>query len=154
MITGDVNSGKTTALINHYKMNRQGDGFALPKFFLSGRPAGQEILRLSTCEKKLFSYTDEFRGLYPPAFSHYQNYYFTAGGIAFANTIAEEIIQNNINPVYLDEIGPVELMKRGFYPIVLTMLACKKDLFLVVRSSCLEDAENLFRIHADRILAL
>ncbi|MBW7571511.1 nucleoside-triphosphatase [Caproiciproducens faecalis] len=154
VITGDINSGKTTVLINHYKINRQGDGFALPKFSIPGRAAGQKIMRLSTGEKKILSYSNGFEILNPSEAFRYKNYHFTKNGIAFANKIAADIINNNTNPVYLDEIGPVELMKSGFYYIVLAMLDHKKDMFLVVRSTCLEDVLNLFHIHADRIIAL
>lgn len=154
MITGDINCGKTTALIEMYKKNRWGDGFALPKFFISGKPAGQNITRLSTTEQKIFSFTDGFEYKRQSVSFRYRNYHFTETGLTFAYEIADEIMKKNINPVYIDEIGPIEIMKKGFYPIILSMLDLKRDLFLVVRSSCCKDVVNLFQITPDHIIAL
>lgn len=137
-----------------YKKNRRGDGFALPKFFISGKPAGQNIMRLSTSEQKIFSFTDEFKCKRQSDSLRYRNYHFTKAGLTFAYEIADEIIKKNINPVYIDEIGPVEIIKKGLYPIVLSMLDLKRDLFLVVRSSCYNDLVNLFQITSDHTIAL
>jgi nucleoside-triphosphatase THEP1 len=152
IITGAVNSGKTTQLLKFYSENRQGEGFALPKYYVNGNYAGQKIVRLSSGESTIFSLTKSY---IPPHWHedfHYENYSFSAEGMLLANHITDDIIMNNLNPVFIDEVGPLEIQKKGFYFITRKMISYQKDLFLTVRSACIQDIISLFNIKLSRLI--
>lgn len=145
IITGNINSGKTTRLLSIYNAKKQGDGFYSPKVFIDGHYAGQEIIRLSTGERKFFSFKT---GFIPDGWDeeyHYQSYSFSYNGFLFVRNIILDIIQNNIEPIFVDEIGPLELNEQGFYNILNLLLKTDKDMYITVRQSCVNDVINKFR---------
>ncbi|WP_312693952.1 nucleoside-triphosphatase [Caproiciproducens sp.] len=152
MITGAVNSGKTTQLLKLYNAGRQGEGFALPKYYINGNYAGQKIVRLSNGDSTIFSLTESYIPAHWQEEFHYKNYSFSLEGMHFANHISDDIIMNNLNPVFIDEIGPLEIQKKGFYSITCKMIAYQKDLFLTVRSACIQDIISLFDIKLCRLI--
>jgi nucleoside-triphosphatase THEP1 len=152
IITGAINSGKTTQLLKIYNATRQGEGFALPKYYINGNYAGQKIVRLSNGNSTIFSLKESY---IPPNWKedfHYENYSFSLEGMQFANHISDDIIRNHLNPVFIDEIGPLEIQKKGFYFIMRKMIICRKDLFLTVRSACIQDIIALFNIKLCRFI--
>lgn len=146
IITGEINSGKTTRLMNLFSKIGTGDGIALPKYFVEGQYAGQNIIHLSSGQSMLFSLKDDF---IPDGWSEqarYMNYSFSAEGLLFADRIFNEIIYKNLNPVFIDEIGPLELRKEGFFSALRQLLVLQKEIYITVRTSCLSDVLRLFNI--------
>lgn len=146
IITGSIDSGKTAKLISLYRMKKTGGGIALPKYYVNGQCAGQRIVRLSTGDSMIFSLKDPF---IPDGFQarfRYSNYSFSTEGFLFAKHVADEIMKDHISCVFWDEIGPLELNKKGFYSILCGFLADRKDLCTVVRDSCLQGFLRLFNI--------
>jgi len=146
IITGNINSGKTTRLLCIYNAKQQGDGFYSPKIFIDGHYAGQEVVRLSTEERKLFSFK---KGFIPEGWDeqyYYHSYSFSNNGFLFVRNIVLDIMQNNIEPIYVDEIGPLELNEQGFYNILNLLLKTDKDMYITVRESCIKDVIKKFRL--------
>jgi nucleoside-triphosphatase THEP1 len=146
IITGEIDSGKTTALLSIYRRLGRGDGVVLPKFYLGGRCLGQRIMRLSTKETTLFSIKFPYA---PDLFDErlrLGEFAFSDKGLKFAEMVLEEIIRKRINPVFIDEIGPLELMGDGFYNQLKKAVSLEGDLYISVRSRCLRDVLKLFDI--------
>lgn len=137
ILTGAVNSGKTTRLMSLYKKEKQGDGIALPKIHVKGQYVGQDILRLSTGASVPFSRVLPHLPKGWDEGERYQNYSFSLGGITFGRAVLGEMIKSPVNPVFIDEIGPLELLGEGFYSVFYTLLSCQKDMVVTVRDSCL-----------------
>lgn len=154
IITGEIDSGKTTRLISLYKSNRQGDGFALPKFYWNGIYIGQKIIRLSTGVSTVFSLKRPFLPSGWREMEYYKNYSFSEGGMLFATQTVDCIIESHSSPVYLDEIGPLELEGKGLCELLLRMLAVKTDLYITVRSACLQDVMERFQIKPAQFMTL
>jgi len=155
IITGEINSGKTTALQTLYRHLQKGDGIALPKYYRDGEYCGQRILQLATGQAELFSLRQEHIPAGWTERYRLNNYYsFAEKGMFLAENICGKIIKEQINPVFMDEIGPLELQKQGFYAILGQMIYLKKDLYLVVRKSCLDDVLRLFAISSFYLLTV
>lgn len=142
IITGPVNSGKSTRLLSIYNNTKNGDGFYLKKTFKGSLYTGQEIIRLSSGIKMPFSYLADFIPEYWDEACRYKNYSFSRAALKFA----EDIFAENFNPAFLDELGPIELAGEGFYDIFNNLLKTNKDIYAVVRYECLFDIINKFDI--------
>lgn len=146
IITGEIDCGKTTKLQLLYNDIGRGDGFILKKIYVDGINIGQKILQLSTGESRTFSIRD---GAYDEGWDEiyrYGPYSFSKTGFLFAQAIAQNILDNGIEPIFMDEIGPLELQKKGFYNIFNNFLATGLDIYVVVRFSCVKDVIKLFNI--------
>lgn len=152
IITGKINSGKTSRLVKLYGEINRGDGFFCRKNYIANHYAGQMIVRITTGESACFSFKKNY---IPPKWDEayaYEDYSFSHTGFLFAKKIAMEIVQRNIQPVFIDEIGPLELMERGFHEILKQFLYLETNLYLVIRASCLMEVINKYRIVAFRIV--
>ena len=152
IITGEINSGKTSRLVKLYGEINRGDGFFCRKNYVANQYAGQMIVRLTTGESTCFTYKQKF---IPPGWDEgyiYEDYSFSRTGLLFAKRIAMEIVYRNIQPVFIDEIGPLELMGSGFHKILEQFLYLETNLYLVIRASCLMEVINKYHIATFNII--
>jgi len=152
IITGEINSGKTSRLVKLYGEINRGDGFFCRKNYIANHYTGQMIVRLTTGESTCFSFKQDF---IPPGWDEvytFDDYSFSRAGILFAQKVAMEIVQRNIQPVFIDEIGPLELMESGFHEILEQFLYLETNLYLVIRASCLLEVINKYHIAAFQIV--
>jgi nucleoside-triphosphatase THEP1 len=146
IITGGIDEGKTRGLEAIYRQMKKGDGWTSRKVFLNEEFVGYEILRLSTNEKLPLAYKKKY---VPPGWDEIYSigpFCFSKRAFEFAGKIIDEIIDKNINPVFIDEIGPLELQGKGFCPMLEKILKTQKDVYIVVRSHCVEAVINRFEI--------
>ena len=139
IITGKINSGKTTKLLSLFDQNINGDGFACVKRFDNDKFLGYNILHLQTGKSIPFSYQknctpDNWNEMF-----QFGKFSFSKEGFVFADKIIDSIIKKNMEPIFIDEVGPVEiLLKKGFYKIVKKVLNTNKKCFLTVRSDMVD----------------
>ena len=151
VITGDINTGKSTYLLSLYHQIDTGDGFYNRKIYSGTIYIGQEIVQLSSGKTCAFSYrrnqlSDHWDELYT-----YQDYSFSRSGLRFCS----EIIHSNLNnqlPFFIDEIGPLELQEKGLYQDFQRLLQTKKDIYVVIRNRCLSEVLFKFGIQDYKIL--
>lgn len=145
IITGDINSGKSTYLLSLFYKNNMGDGFYNRKLFADSSYIGQEVIHLSTGNTCPFSYrSDYIREGWDELFT-YQDYSFSHSGLLFCRDIINNMLNNN-QPAYIDEIGPLELQEQGLYDDFRRLLQTKKDIYVVIRNRCLSEVLYKFEI--------
>lgn len=152
IITGKIDSGKTTRLLSIFHTLKSGDGFALKKVYADGIPIGQNIHWLSMREYKPFSIK---RGYLPEIWDEAYSlgpYSFSANGLAYAGSIIIHALKHNAQPLYIDEIGPLELENKGFAQLLNLALECHKDIYITVRDNCLDAVAKKFNIGCFRLL--
>ncbi len=145
IITGNINSGKTTALIEHYQTHKRGDGFACIKIMRGSRVHAYEALRLKTGERKLLTI---HKNDYDCAMGEAQTigpYRLLNRTIAWMENAMQTMKQHAVAPIYFDEIGPLEIAHQGFHAILKLCLEC--DYVVVIRKQCLEDAIAQYQMH-------
>jgi nucleoside-triphosphatase THEP1 len=147
IITGAINEGKTQKMVSLYNQLNKGDGFVSKKIFNRDKNfAGYEIERLSTKEKLPLAYK---QGYVPTGWDEIFRigpFRFSKAAVAFAENIIDDIIRRGIEPVFIDEIGPLELQGQGFSAILTKTLNAQKDVYISVRSFCVEDVKKKFKI--------
>lgn len=151
-ITGEVNSGKTTRLVSLYQAGGCGDGFFCGKIMVQGMYAGQRIIRLSTGESRLFSLREAFL---PPKWSEecaFGGYSFSADGLSFARCILEDVRSRKVTPVFVDEVGPLELAGQGLHAAFAAILAAGAEVYVVVRKRMLEDVRAAYHLDAADVI--
>lgn len=152
IIAGGVNTGKTTRLLSIYRETGFGDGFINTKIYKAGQYAGQRIVRLSTGESENFSFKKGFIPLNWDEEYGYDVYSFSRRGLMFADKTVADIIAKGIEPAFIDEIGPLELQKKGFFGIFTMLLKIKKEIYITVRDSCVERIIKEFGIEKFHII--
>lgn len=152
IITGGVNTGKTTRLLSIYRKIGFGDGFINTKVYKAGQYIGQKIVRLSTGESEDFSFKKEFIPHNWDEEYSYDVYSFSRRGFIFAYNIVSDIIVREVEPVFIDEIGPLELEKKGFFDMFTLLLKIKKEIFVTVRDRCVERVLEEFGIEKYQVI--
>ena len=152
IVTGGINAGKSSKLFSIYREVGQGDGFINLKVFEGGSYVGQKIMRLSTGESECFSFKEGFIPSDWDEAYRYDAYSFSRRGLTFANKTITDIIVRGTEPVFIDEIGPLELEKKGFFHAFKGLLAAQKKIYVVVRCSCVERVVNEFGLGKYQII--
>jgi nucleoside-triphosphatase THEP1 len=151
LITGKQDSGKTTRLLEHYKIHQQGDGFALLKQMKGTDVLGFVAMRLSTGEtKSLLTHQGTIKsedhpmkiGPYLVDIDVYQEMMET-----YRNMILQKV-----NPIYIDEVGRWELSGQGFDAIIKEALRASIDLILTVRDSFLDQVMDHYHLHGTCVM--
>ena len=152
IVTGAINSGKTTKIHNIYNQIGYGDGFINKKIYKSNINMGQRIIRLSTNESEIFSLKEEFIPNKWNEECRYYNYSFSKTGLEFAINIVDDVIRHNIEPIFIDEIGPLEIYnEHGLFNTFMKVIAIRVELFVAIRDTCLEHFLQKFKINEYKI---
>ncbi|HBL37424.1 MAG TPA: hypothetical protein DDZ55_11520 [Firmicutes bacterium] len=151
-ITGQVNQGKSSKLRSIYQEQRTGDGFYNRKLIRNGVFVGQELVRLTSGESRIFSYRTGFIPEDWEAGAAYRDFSFSEAGLAFGCQIIWATLAERIEPIYLDELGPLELAGNGFAHVFRETLCAGIEAYVVVRSSCLQSVIDTFAVTEYQII--
>jgi nucleoside-triphosphatase THEP1 len=146
LISGAVHQGKSTYMLNLYRSLQQGDGFYNRHIFREGHLVGQEIVHLTTGASRPFSYRDGFIPKDWDEECRYDAFSFSGAGLDFGREILINAYQNHMEPLFVDEIGPLELAGKGFDRVVTALLPKVADWYVVVRRNCVEEVITRFGI--------
>jgi nucleoside-triphosphatase THEP1 len=120
--------------------------------FDNGLFIGQKIVRLSTGEGKIFSLKTGFIPSDWDEQYRYDVFSFSQKGLAFACETVSGIIERGMEPVFIDEIGPLELQKKGLYAIFHSLIKLKKEVYISARDSCIENILQEFNVEKYEII--
>lgn len=150
IITGSVNSGKSTKLVHIYKSLGKGDGFFNKKIYNENSYIGQKIVRLSTDESIIWS----LKGQLPNCWQeecNYKTYSFSKSALKFAEQIINPLLESE-EPIFIDEIGPLELENKGFHKLFQRCVILNNELYVVIRKSCLKLILDKYDIKSYKII--
>jgi len=146
IVTGNMNSGKTTRILELFNQNKTGDGFIQLKTMTKAQVHHYDVLHLQSNTKKTIAYHQDF----------YQNQFtkpLCFGPYVFNQTLFKEIencieamLKENQQPIYLDEVGMLEINQKGYASILKKILAQKVDLIMVVKESLISEIKEHFKI--------
>lgn len=141
ILTGNIKTGKTTALLNWCKNRTDVSGIATPvingkRFFVNIATADTFKMEADETEVDTLN-IGRFR--------------FSKEAFHTANTILQQL--SNCKYVVIDEIGPLELQQQGLYASVQFLLAGKKNsLILIVREKLVDAVIDFFQLLQPTIL--
>ncbi len=158
IITGPRDCGKTSRLLSLFNQNQTGDGLLSIKQFhpASNQITGYRLLHLSS--QKSHSLARRTSPGSPPSATPQQyqlgDFTFSPSAFTYAETLLNTLIERQIQPIYLDEIGLLELNDHGFAPIVPALIVSGLDLILAIRHRYLDEAIDTFSIPSPSIVKL
>ena len=146
IVTGKINSGKTGKLAAICQFERRGDGFVSVKEMADGISVRYLAMRLSTMEERPLLARE---GYFPQGFDPVQEigpYRMSQTTLRWIETEIGKMLETGVEPIYLDEIGPLELEGGGFAPILARCLERGTELYLSVRRDFVEAVLGRFGI--------
>ncbi len=167
IVTGNIDSGKTTFILSLYNELKRGSGFISKKRFVGeGKNisfTGYDLVNLNTGENVPLAYKTEFIPQGWDEVCRRGPYSFSGKGFKFGEEIIDRICENievgfqieiEEEPVFIDEIGPLEMNGLGFSKGLRKILKAGKTLYIVVRSQILNDVIREFEIVSPRIVVV
>ena len=152
IISGGLNQGKTSYLLQHYLKERKGGGFVCRKTFLENVFTGYEIYNLQNGFSMPFICRNAYRPTGWDEICTMGDFSFSGKAFDYAESIVKKLILDKLNPVYIDEIGPLELQEKGFCSLFRLALDKSDEIHVAVRESCVEDVIRYFKISEYRIV--
>ena len=149
IISGHINTFKTTKLIETYDAQKKGDGFAALKYMKQNQVHYYNAINLKSKEQKLLSmHIDFFQNDFEIC-CQIGPYVFNQETVDWVTGHIEQMINQNIQPIYFDELGMLELAGQGFHHLFKKMLNSKLDLIIVIRTDLIQKMKDVYQFEAD-----
>jgi nucleoside-triphosphatase THEP1 len=138
IVIGKINDNKTTTMIELYKKRGTGDGFVAIKHMIQDTVHSYDAMQLSTHEQRLFIKRDIFFDNDFTVCCHLGPYLFSDETMAWIKDTMLTLAKRSVTPLYLDEIGVLELENKGFHDLLTTLVTMDIDLVLSVREDLVD----------------
>jgi len=147
IVTGSVDSGKTSWCREVAAANPECGGVLLLKVYMENERIGYDALRLPVGDRMPFARTG---GQEPSGWIAAQRvgpFSISSAGLKSANAWLTEAARQS-RDIIIDEVGPLELDGGGLSPGLRAVLTSplQRQLYVVIRSDCLEAACEHFGI--------
>lgn len=152
IVSGEIDQGKTRKMEALYRRIGRGGGFVSRKIFDGTAFRGYEIVNLTTGRRLPLALKREMVPDNWDEAGRYGPFSFSLKAIAMAEKIVDDIIADGIEPVFIDEVGPLELQGQGFAPLLKKVLDTDKEIYLTVRQTCLIPIVRHFGIKDYRLI--
>ncbi len=152
IVTGKINSYKTTKLKKIYQQNQIGDGLIAKKTMRGDLVYGYTLVRLSNGKETPFIIRDIYYKNDKEIIYKLGPYLFYKEAFNYIDELVEKWIKETTNPIFLDEISILELQEKGYYHTLEKLLQENIDLYLVVRSDLIKKVVDKFNIKEYQII--
>lgn len=146
IVTGRINGGKTTTLTDLYQSTKQGDGFVSVKRMHYDKVHGYDLMRLSDQSTKRFVIHHDFWNNRDEIECQIGPYLFYSDTIQQVDQQVDEWISSGVSPIYLDEIGMLELHDKCFSATLKRCIEQDIDTYITVRNDLVDDVVTHFDI--------
>ena len=151
IVTGPMNSGKTTRM-KALQRKLGGDGFVMLKTMDGNQVKSYHAQRLSTGEKRLLVLR---KGYSHDKFSEKTRigpYRFDELTLNWVHTTMKQLIRNETTPLFLDEVGNLELCGEGFDATVKILKEARGTLYITVRTDLVDRVKRAYSLKNVRII--
>ena len=152
IITGKINTNKTTRMIAHYQENQSGDGFVAVKNMIQDTVHSYDAMRLSTKEKRVLVKRDLFFEDDFTVLCSIGPYLFNDDTVVFIEKTIRACVKQNISPIYMDEVGVLELNDRCFHNLLSYLASKEIDLVLSMREDLVDAIVKKYRFSPVEII--
>jgi nucleoside-triphosphatase THEP1 len=162
IITGKINSNKTTRIREYYQEHKKGDGIISKKIMIDKKVYGYKASRLSDNLEFTYLVHENFynKGLYPDievfeflGCTQIGPYRINRKAMKKINSIIDKMIKSKVSPIYFDEVGKLELQECGFYKNIKKALKKRLDIVLCTREDLIEEVLKKFDISEYEIVS-
>ena len=152
IVTGKQNEGKTTLLEKIYQENKKGDGFVSVKKMDGPRVHSFTATKLSSMEQKVLLLHEHF---YMDSFVNAGKmgpYYINLLTITWIEKSIIKMIEEKIEPIYLDEVGMFEIRGYGYDRILKKMIESDLDIIFTARTEFLEQIKAHYNLKNVKVI--
>jgi nucleoside-triphosphatase THEP1 len=146
IVTGRINSSKTTKITEIYNLTKKGDGFVSIKKMNNDLVHSYDVLRLATNERRRLVIRDIYSDDKEEVCCQIGPYLFSTKIVGYIEDTIRELITNKVSPLFLDEVGLLELENLCFHNIFTEMLDSGLDVFVTIRKDLLEKMIEKYKI--------
>lgn len=147
IVTGRINSSKTTKISEIYKSLNAGDGFISLKNMNGNIVHSYDSLRLSNNDKRRLVIRDIYKDLDINVCCQIGPYLFIKETVEYIEKTLEELIKEKKSPLFLDEIGLLELDNKCFHNIFVKMIESKLEIYVTIRKDLLTKILKKYKIN-------
>ncbi len=135
-----------------YEQNRLGDGFIAIKNMVHDTVHSYDAMQLSTGEKHLLIkrktfFEDDFT-----VGCQIGPYLFNESTLFHIKNTVETLLKNKVSPIYLDEIGVLELENKGLHTTVDMLVKSNTALVLSMREDLVTPLQNKYKFDVQKII--
>ena len=132
---------------------RGGDGFICVKVFDKNNFKGYDLVRLRTGESTPFARkNDAIPGDWDEMY-RFGIFSFSGHAFTVADRIITEIIKDGTEPIFIDEVGPLEIVEqKGFYELLKRVLKLNRGVYISIRNELVNKLIKEFKIHEPQII--
>lgn len=142
IVSGPVGSGKTRLIkkvvARLKREDKEPGGVLSPRLMNSGETVGYDVVNLANGDRRSFVRTN------PPG-RKVGRFFLKPDALKFANRAISEAVGVR-DPVFVDEVGRLELEDDGLAPSVKELLSSKSQAVLLVRDEFVSDVREAFGI--------
>lgn len=153
IVTGKINSGKSTVITSIYNKLKKGDGFISVKKMSDKKVHSYNIMKLSDNSQKLFVIRDEFLKEEKEISCQIGPYLFIKDALEYIETEIRKMIKMKISPIFLDEIGQLELYDQCFHNIFEEILSSNTDCYITIREDLVDKVIDKYQIKEVKIIS-
>lgn len=162
IVTGKINSGKTTKLESIYRKTDQGDGFISKKIMIGTDVYGFKAKRLSDGYETMFMLHERYYAKdnlieYQDDDSAYKYeigpYKVLTKALDVIDETYTQLIEEEVSPLYFDEVGKLEVNDLGYAKYISLAISRNIDVYLVIREDLINMIVKKFDIKEYSILS-
>jgi len=154
IVTGKINSGKTTRLIAIFDQLQRGNGIVSKKYM-----NGQNVLRFQGMilkSRQEFPYLVHEREIkkenHDVFITNIGPYYLYGEAQTLIDRFYDGEIENQVEPLFFDEIGKLELSGQGFHNALSKALRKGLEVYLCIREDLVLEVIQRFNIRNYEII--
>lgn len=148
IVTGHINSGKTTKkMTDIYHATGKGDGYVSIKHMLNDRVHSYEVMRLSTGEKHLLVLREDYITEDWVEGCKIGPYSFSKNTLDLVHETMLELLEQKVSPIFLDEVGLLEVQRKGFHRTFKKLVEDATELYVTVREDTIAPVVQTYGLH-------
>ncbi len=155
IITGKINSGKTTKIIELYHELNKGNGIVSKKYMIGKDVYGFNAVQLSdNLEYPFMIHKKQIKSELLSSFIYNIGpYYVFDEAISKIEYFFNNLIKNKVQPIYFDEVGMLELEERGFYKLIKLAISSDLDIYMTAREDLVDRIIKKFEVKKYQIIS-
>ena len=146
IVTGKMNSGKSSKLGSIYKKLQKGDGFISVKRMHYDKVHGYEMMKLSNNSLSPLVVRREFAHSDMDIECQIGPFLFLKDTVIKVESEIEQMIKDKISPIFLDEVGQLELYDKCFDSIFKKMVNSGLEIYVTVRDELVDEVIEKYQI--------
>jgi len=159
IVTGKIDSGKTTRLKEIHRLLGAGDGLIAKKYMTGNDVFGFNIQVLSTGQEFPFMIHErQLRKL--PAIDTNKVFSERIGpyriykeSLDFITRFYQSLIEAGTSPLFFDEVGKLEISGKGYYLSIIEALNKNLDIYMTIREDLIDEVMLRFDISEYEIIS-